>query len=887
METTIINNTRAVICPYKMIGRTALILVFNFVLQLVACPSWGQVLQKKELTPSDYHLWSQLHLDNIAPNEQWTSYRLSYSDDSDSLFVRNVNSKTSYSFTGIETSKFTDDNYFLAGHSSDLYILNLKTAGKEKVENIIQYDYSEATGLLLIVRLKEHKNLMTIRTPSGRLIKEIPDVSRFSLSPDGRNIVFASKENDKNAVRILDLKQFDTEKWIILNAKDPIKGFAWQKKGHSVAFFSSNEQKEVNSVFHYLLKQDKLYVLNAGSKTEFPLDSLSIFRSPELHVSDDMQRVFFNVLSNNIPEKSKSESNVEVWNGNDKWLYLDDAKHGRFETALKNAVWIPERNLFRQLSTNELPIITLSGNKDFAILSNPKDYEPQPEFDSPRDYYLLDLKTFEKSLFLKKIANERYNVNASPGGKYVSYFKEGAWWVYSLKDKKHTNLTLNIPTKFTARELFFTRESVCGNPGWTIDDKEILLYDQYDVWAVSPDGTSYRRLTKGKESKIKFRMAEVPNKFHYVSIYEENHLESYDLDKELLLRAVGEDHKSGFFTWTSKKKEKKIVYLDSYIDQLFYSPKRQKFFFKEQKFDLSPRLVEADRSAHYKPFFQSNPQQQNYYWGKSELIRYQNSKGIDLRGALLYPANYDPTKKYPMIVEIYELISKEMHYYKNPSLYNEDGFNRTNFSADGYFILLPDITQEYRNVGTSLVDCVTSAVDKVLERNIINPDKIGLIGFSSGGYETAFTITQTNRFATAIAGGTNADLRSLYFSIGNGTGKSEMWRFQSTYWMLEKTPFQAPELYDASSPLFHVQKVQTPLLLWTGKNDPQVDPHQSMAFYLALRSFKKKVIMLQYPKETHVISNPVNQSDITSRMHNWFDFFLKDVPCDWVENGIR
>jgi dipeptidyl aminopeptidase/acylaminoacyl peptidase len=182
---------------------------------------------------------------------------------------------------------------------------------------------------------------------------------------------------------------------------------------------------------------------------------------------------------------------------------------------------------------------------------------------------------------------------------------------------------------------------------------------------------------------------------------------------------------------------------------------------------------------------------------------------------------------------------------------------------------------------------VTSAVDKVLERNIIKPDKIGLIGFSAGGYETAFTVTQTNRFATAIAGGANTDLHNLYFSIGKGTGKSEMWRFQSSWWMIEKTPFEAPELFDKSSPLFHVQKVETPLLLWTGKNDPQVDPHQSMAYYLALRSFGKKVIMLQYPAQSHTLSKPVNQLDLTNRMHNWFDYFLKDIRCDWVENGIR
>ncbi|MHC0443080.1 prolyl oligopeptidase family serine peptidase [Flavobacterium sp. 3-210] len=885
METTK-NNSDNVFS--KLIWHTTLIIVFSFVLQLVACPLWGQELQKKQLNASDYHLWNVLHTDNVSPNQEWVSYRLFYADNSDSLFVRNINSNVSYAFATMESSLFTKDNFFLSRYANDLYILNLETSQKEHVESVVQYGYSESTGLLLmLLKTKQQKDLMLIRTTSGRTVREIPDVSGFSLSPDGHTIAYTSQQNDNNAVRILDLKQVKNEKAIILNARNLFKGFSWQKQGRSFAFFSSTEQNEIKSLFHYILKQDRLYTLDTGSKSVFPLDSLSICPSPELRVSDDMQRVFFNVVNKNTSTNDKLESDVEIWNGNDKWLYLDELNHGRFESAEKSAIWIPEKNSFRQLSTNELPKISLTGNQDFALLSNPKDNEPQSELNSPRDYYLMNLKTFRKTLFLKKLTDERKNISPSPGGNYIAYFKEGAWWVYSLKENKHTNITLNVPTKFTAKEEFFKRESLCGNPGWTKDDKEILLYDQYDIWAVSPEGASYRRLTKGKESKIRFRIADAPNKFHYASIYEDNHLENYDLDKDLFLRAEGEDLKTGFFVLNSKSEVKEIVYRDSYIDEFFYSSEKQKFIFREQKFDLSPRLVAVDKSANCNPFFQSNPQQDNYFWGKAELIRYQNSKGLDLRGALLFPANYDPAKKYPMIVDIYELNSKEMHHYKNPALFNEDGFNRTNFSLGGYFILLPDLLQEYQNVGASIVDCVNSAVDKVLERNIIKPDKIGLIGFSAGGYETAFTITQTNRFATAIAGGANTDLHNLYFSIGKGTGKSEMWRFQSSWWMIGKTPFEAPELFDESSPLFHVQKVQTPLLLWTGKNDPQVDPHQSMAYYLALRSFGKKVIMLQYPAQSHTLSKAVNQFDLTNRMHNWFDFFLKDIRCDWVENGIR
>ncbi|MDR7371067.1 prolyl oligopeptidase family serine peptidase [Flavobacterium aquidurense] len=882
------NNTQKKIYSNAVIFNPVLIFVLVFILQLEACPLWGQVLQKKELKSSDYHLWTRININQLSPNAQWTSYKLSYENITDSLFVQNTDSKKSYSFPSSESSTFTNDNSFVCSNKNGLYILNLKTGKQEVIKNVKEYTYSQQTGFLVILLHPElNINTLIIRYPAGKTVRELQDADQFSLSPNGEDLVYTSFQNEKHALRILNLKHLSLENWIIMNAKDSFDGFSWQKEGKSIALFSKTDPKTIKSIFYYVLQQDKLYILNSNDRSDFPNDSLVIHREPQLLISDDMQRVFFNVTNKVISTVNTQKSNVEIWNGNDKWVYLDEIKHGKFERAVKNALWVPENNSFRLLSTDNLPKISLTGNKDFAILSNPKDYEPQLELYSPRDYYLMNLRTFEKMLFLKKLPYERKHINPSPGGNYIAYFKDKDWWLYAIKENKHINLTSNIDTKFTAKEEIFTPESVCGNPGWTDGDKEILIYDQYDIWAIKPDGSSSRRLTHGRESKIRYRIAAIPNKVYYAAIYEDNHVESYNLEKGIYLRAQGDDGKTGYFTWNNHSKEQKVLYRDSYIDQPFYNPKTQSFIFREQKFDLPPQLVISNKALNYKPFFQSNIQQQNYFWGRSELIRYQNAKGQNLKGVLIYPARYDPAKKYPMIVNIYEIQSDELHRYKNPTLYNEDGFNKTNFSAQGYFILLPDIVQEFQNVGNSIVNCVTAAVEKVLEKNVVNTEKIGLIGFSSGGYETAFTITQTNLFAAAIAGGASTDLNSLFFNLGQGTGKSEMWRFQSTYWMLKKTPYEAPELYNASSPVFHVQKVQTPLLLWTGKIDPQVDPHQSMEYYLALRRFRKKNIMLQYPAETHVLLNEKNQIDITNRMQDWFDYFLKDIPSGWVEKGIK
>ncbi|TDW52098.1 prolyl oligopeptidase family protein [Flavobacterium sp. 270] len=161
------------------------------------------------------------------------------------------------------------------------------------------------------------------------------------------------------------------------------------------------------------------------------------------------------------------------------------------------------------------------------------------------------------------------------------------------------------------------------------------------------------------------------------------------------------------------------------------------------------------------------------------------------------------------------------------------------------------------------------------------------MGHSFGGYETAFTITQTPMFAAAIASGAITDLVSLYYSVGR-SGNPEMWRFEGEQWNMGGSPHDMPSIYAANSPLPNAVNIQSPVLLWSGKNDQQVDIHQSMEFYLALRRLKKKSIMLLYKDEGHVLIKPDNQKDITVRMIEWFNYFLKDDRSySWIDKGMQ
>ena len=130
-----------------------------------------------------------------------------------------------------------------------------------------------------------------------------------------------------------------------------------------------------------------------------------------------------------------------------------------------------------------------------------------------------------------------------------------------------------------------------------------------------------------------------------------------------------------------------------------------------------------------------------------------------MQGALYYPANYDASKQYPMVVYIYETLSNNVHGYVAPSIRRP--YNTTNFTTNGYFVFQPDIVYETNDPGMSAVNCIVPGVKEVLKTGMIDANKVGIMGHSWGAYQTSFLITQTDIFKAAIAGAPLTDLISI------------------------------------------------------------------------------------------------------------------------------
>lgn len=858
-----------------------------FILPLVACPLWGQVVQKQNLSPENYHKWGRLLLDKISGNEQWAAFKMFYDNKPDTLFVQSIQNDKTYSFPSSKKSIFTASN-FVSLSSKELHIANLKTGKTEIISGVIDFIYSKATDLLAVIISADGKNkILTLRTSKGTTIKTIASFQDLSLDPTGNNLLYTAQVNGKSCLFLLNLKNV-SHKIIITDYEGSCTNFGWQKNGGSVAFNRSIKSQSPAFLYYYHLGTAKLYAIDSNS-LNFPSESyITDRRKSKLLISDDGQRIFFSYKIKDTTIEPSTGSAVQIWNGNDKWVYSDEQNMGQFEKSPKTAMWNPFLHIVVAVTDAGLPSLKLSGDQRYALLSSPKAYEPQWEMDSPRDFYIMNLETSEKKLCIEKQDAQPRNTLFSPTGKYIAYFKAGNWWIYNILTQKHICITKNIQTKFSGRVQLLDPESHFGAAGWSNGDKDILLYDQYDIWAVRCDGASYSRLTQGSQTKTKYRIPEFLDDpvGHYE--YEGLKSSSFDIDTDLVLRAEGDDGKTGWFRWNKTTGEKAVVYDNTLVDQLYYNSKNKKMIYTEQDFDLSPRLVIKKNPGNATPFFQSNPQQVNYNWGRSELIYFKNKQGENLKGVLIYPADYDKQKKYPMIVNIYELQSYKIHQYKNPSISEYDGFNRTVASLQGYFVLLPDLVAQPENIGEAVTDCANAAVKKVLEKGIIDPNKIGLIGHSFGGYETSQIITQTDIFAAAVAGGGITDLTSLYLTVSQNSGKPDMWRFEKEQWLLAKTPVEAPSLFQKNSPIYNADKVKTPILIWAGKDDKQVDVRQSIEYYLMLRRLGKKTVMLLYPDEDHVIFKTLNQNDLSCRIKQWFDYYLKDdLSAQWITKGTE
>lgn len=847
---------------------------------------------KKNADETDYKLWSTTISKEISESGKWYSYKVSYENGIDTLYLKAIQKSSLYSFPGSKRNRFLREKWFCnLSSENELSVLSLITGKKEVIRNTIDFIFCREFESLFIITSENNEQRIIIKSLNKSETRTIDNISAFAFNEKKNKLIYSTINSNICSVFVLDMNVLKSE-LIIQSDQDYYSNFVWNQEALSAIFMSkeqtgNSESGALQKLMYYNTCAKKLHTF---LPEDYSVANCSTSSAPpyisELVLSQDGSSVFFKIKNNEDEVNSKEKIIVQVWNASDKYLpTVKKNKDGSVKKP-KTAVWYPESNEYKILTDTVYSEIMLAYKQQYAVLWNPAADEPQPRLNPSRDYKCVNLKNGKEIVFLKDFKYAPGKISVSPEGKYIAYFKNNHWWVYDIDKNAHTNLTQALRESFSFEDFDYTSDEIAyGNPGWTSGDKSILLYDKFDIWEVSPDALKARKITNGRQQNTTFRIVNSLDKKIQPSNFDGISASAIDLNETVLLQSKNEKE-NGFWWYENNSITIPAAISVNKISSPLMSKDNQTLIYKEENFDLSPQmmLIQKDKKIPLL-IYQSNPHCRYFNQGKSKIIKFRSSRGHILNAAVFFPSDYNAEKSYPMIVHVYSRQAEKALEYVNPSLYSPAGFNVSHYTNNGYFVLFPDIIYESGNPGKSAADCVVSATKKILDELPLDPKRIGLIGHSFGGYEADFIITQTDMFSAAVAGAAITDLISSYLSLSWPFARPNFFHYESGQIRMGESIFKNYLGYISNSPIYYAEKVKTPLLSWTGEADTQVQYYQTIEFYLALRRLGKKHTMLIYPEQGHVLTSKEQQKHLTQSIKKWFDNYLepKSSEIKYVE----
>jgi dipeptidyl aminopeptidase/acylaminoacyl peptidase len=614
---------------------------------------------------------------------------------------------------------------------------------------------------------------------------------------------------------------------------------------------------------------------------------MAVSENGRLQFSKDGGRLFFGIAAAPKPEPKDAPEpvKVDIWNWQDPLLQpmqKVQAEEDKKQTLMCVLHLLPKEKTFVQLATAEVPDITLSEDAKTALGASDLPYRQLVSWDqSYADIFIVSVLDGSKKKVLEKSAGM---ARLSPGGGWLTYYlSEGDdWYAYRLADGKTFNLTAKIDVSFADEQNDSPGDpSPYGLAGWTEGDRAVLVYDRYDIWEIAPDGTKSRMVTNGmgRKDKLVFRYVRLDPEKPFIPARGPLVLQTEN-EKTLATGAYRVDLSA------LAADPAKVVMLDKQLGGLQKAKNADIFAFTWQRFDEFPDLwVGGPDFAAARKVSNANPQQAEYNWGRAELIEYANADGKTLPAVLIKPEDFDPSKKYPLMVYIYETQAVGLHRYYAPS--PGTSINFTRYASNGYVILSPDIVYEIGYPGSSAVKCVLPAVQKVVDMGFIDPKRIGIQGHSWGGYQITYLVTQTDLFAAVQAGASVSNMTSAYGGIRWGSGMVREFQYEKTQSRIGAPLFTRVLQYLENSPVFWAERVRTPYLSIHNDEDDAVPWYQGIEFFTALRRLGKEAYMFNYNGEKHGLRERENQKHWTVHQDEFFDHFLLGKPTpEWMTKGV-
>ena len=730
-----------------------------------------------------------------------------------------------------------------------------------------------------------------------------PEVSEYAWNKPGTSLAYSvsskTPESDGAFVR----RVADGTTRGILEGNGNYKGFAFDEKGATLAFLSDRDDYKADApVFRVYLWTEPAKAaseLVPGVFKNLP-EGMAVSEHGALSFSKDGARIFLGIAPapKSEPEDAPEPVKVDIWNWKDP--YLQPMQKARAEEDRKRTYTAvvhlagPGKGpkaaaRFVPLGAPDLPRIVLSDDAGSALGVSDLPYRLLISWDREyADYFLVSMADGSRKKVLEK---SPFPVEFSPQARYFVSFNtaDKHYHSYRIADGKAFDLTAGLSVALADEEWDRPGEpEPYGLAGWTEGDRSVLIYDRYDIWEIRPDGTNARMITagEGRKNMTVFRTAKLDPEEKAVP-----------LEKPLFLTATDETTKAtGVFRVRLAADAKpgapapappvKLVMLDKRLRDLLKPKNADAFVFTLQRFDEFPDLwASGPGFTDMKRVSDANPQQALYIWGRAELIDYVNADGRTLRATLIKPEDFDPSKKYPLMVYIYEKLTDGLHRYEPPEPGTDISFSR--YVSNGYVILMPDIVYGTGYPGECALKCVVPAVHEVLRRGFIDPKRVGIQGHSWGGYQISYLITRTDIFAAVEAGASVVNMTSAYGGIRWGTGMSRAFQYEKDQSRIGGPLWARPLQFIENSPLFWAEKVNTPYLTIHNDEDDAVPWYQGIEFFTALRRLGKEAYMFNFVGEKHSLRERPNQEYWTIHLDEFFDHFLKGAPMpEWMERGV-
>jgi dienelactone hydrolase len=750
-----------------------------------------------------------------------------------------------------------------ADAGSDLVLRNLLTGKERTFKNVSEYYFNKFGQKLAI---------------------------KFTKAP--------RDSNSKAGVAIYDLKveKLDT----ILKGGNDFKGFVFTEDGSKLAFVA---ERDTNT--KALQKFYGLYLYKEGNDSaKLLVDKKSVGMQMGMTVSENAinsfsksgKRLLFGIAPIQPPKDTSLIDidlvKVDVWHYKDD--YLQTQQLFNLNNELKRSYLTAydfEQNKLVPLASPGLPNVIVTnegdGDKFLAITDTGRRVQGQWLGNTLKDIYEVNAKTGERKLVKK---NHNGNFYPSSTGKYILLYDSKLKHYFAWDGTALKNITSKIKVPLYNEEYDSPGDpNAYGIMGWHEGDSAVYVYDRYDVWKVDSRGIANpTRLDIGnREKKVRARYTRVNPDEKFIGSKDKMFFKvvnQHTKESEIIIIQEGflvglELMDAANFTFLQKAKES------------------DNFLFSKESFGTSADLFVnlGFKAAQGNPnkFFVAknqlsslNPQQSQYNWGTAELFKWKAFNGKTHEGILFKPENFDSTKKYPLLMYFYETHSDDLYSYI-PPVPTGSRLNVSFYVSRGYVVLTPDIHYTRGHPAKDAYNAVVSAAQTLAKKKWIDAKNMGIQGQSWGGIQVAQLVTMTDIFKAAWAGAPVANMTSAYGGIRWESGVTRQFQYEKTQSRIGATLWERPDLYIENSPLFHLPKVRTPLVIMSNDADGAVPWYQGIELFTAMRRLDKKVWLLNYNGEAHNLVERRNKKDIQIRQQQYFDWLLKGVkPAKWITEGV-